>query len=84
MDLSQKIWLAWVNKLQQYGMADLVASLMEAGAPLAVIGAQAVYIGQPLLTSFWPRMNLAPLTELLENDASYRDFIGGLRKAGEA
>jgi hypothetical protein len=83
MDFSQSTWQTWTHKLQEYGLADLTASILEAGAPLAVLGAQAVYVSQPVLTAVWPRLDLNPLTHLLEEDASYRAFIGGLRKTGE-
>lgn len=83
MEFSQSTWQTWMRKIQETGLADLVASIMEAGAPLALLGAQAVYLSQPILTAFWPRINLNPIASLLEEESSYRAFIGGLRKAGE-
>lgn len=83
MDFSQSTWQTWINKLKEYGLADLAASILEAGAPLALLGAQAVYVSQPVLSAVWPRLDLNPLAHLLEENTNYRDFICGLRKTGE-
>ena len=50
MDANHHIWRVWANQLHMWGVNDLVATLLEALGPLTILGAQLVYIGQPLLT----------------------------------
>jgi hypothetical protein len=80
MDTTERIWHVWVMNLQRLGIQDLVASLLEAAGPLTTIGAQAVYLGQPLLNSFLPADHLQALAHMLEDNQQTRNFTTYLRE----
>lgn len=46
---SQTAWSQWAEALRRLKLDGLVAWLLEAGAPLTVLGAQALYMSQPFL-----------------------------------
>jgi hypothetical protein len=46
---SRADWSAWAESLRRMKMDGLASWLLEAGAPLTLLGAQALYIGQPFL-----------------------------------
>lgn len=46
---SNTAWSQWAETLRRYKMDGFVAWFLEAGAPLTVIGAQAIYLTQPFL-----------------------------------
>lgn len=51
MDSEQKTWQNWAQKLQRWGMNDLLASLLDGSAPIRTVIAQFVYMGAPLFAS---------------------------------
>jgi hypothetical protein len=57
-----------------------VASFLEAAGPLALIGAQVIYAGQPILRDFIPAAHLRALTIMLEDNTQRDAFINSLRK----
>lgn len=54
--------------------------MLEAMGPLSVLGAQAVYIGQPLLRLAFAGEYLEALTQLLEDNQRQRAFVSLLRE----
>lgn len=58
----------------------MVATVLEATGPLTVLGAQAVYIGQPLLRLAFAGEYLDALTNLLEDSKQQRAFVSLLRE----
>ena len=42
-------WSEWAESLRRFKLDVVAAWLLEAGGPLTVLGAQAVYLGQPFL-----------------------------------
>lgn len=42
-------WPRWAESLRRYKLDALAASLLEAGGPLNLLGAQALYFGVPFL-----------------------------------
>ena len=46
---SRADWSDWAESLRRMKLDGLASWLLEAGAPLTVLGAQALYIGQPFL-----------------------------------
>ena len=42
-------WSHWAETLRRFKLDGLASWLLEAGAPLTVLGAQALYISQPFL-----------------------------------
>lgn len=79
--MQRTYWSQWADFLRKWGMEGLVAWLLEAGAPLAPVGAQLLYAGQPLFGSF-TRGNLGALAGMLEDDNEAESFVAFLR--GEA
>ena len=46
---SRADWSHWAESLRRYNLDGLASWLLEAGAPLTLLGAQALYISQPFL-----------------------------------
>jgi len=46
---SRADWSHWAESLRSLKLDGLASWLLEAGAPLTLLGAQALYIGQPFL-----------------------------------
>jgi hypothetical protein len=63
-----------------WGVDDLTATLLEALGPLTTLGAQCVYLGQPLLSWGTPNGHLDALAHMLENSAETREFVDYLRE----
>ena len=77
--MSQEEWDRAIRYLYDRRLHHFTASLMEAAGPLTLLGAQAIYIGQPLLTLFLPRDQAQHLAGILENPAKCKSFIRALR-----
>jgi len=84
MDGDRHIWDIWARNLHRWGMEGLVSVLLESAGPLAIIGAQIVYIGQPLLSSTVPDEHLKALVRLLEDTQEARAFTHYLREAAQS
>ncbi len=72
---SRADWSHWAKSLRRFKLDGLASWLLEAGAPLTVLGAQALYISQPFLggkqwTSF---------AHMLEEDEEVQAFALYLR-----
>ena len=76
----QQIWEGWATRLQQLGMREFLASFLEASGPVNLIGAQLVYLGQPVLGSIFPNDKLNALANLLEEPGQTRAFVDLLRE----
>jgi len=81
MSSDQHIWRVWASILQRWGVEEWVASFLEATGPLAILGAQVVYISQPLLRHSIPEDHLDALARLLEDSTHIRAFVDFLREA---
>jgi hypothetical protein len=73
-------WPGWAEFLHRYGMEKLVAWALEAGGPLTVLGAQALYIGGPLLRPALTDMQRNALAGLLEDRDEALAFTAFLRE----
>jgi len=80
MDTNHHIWRVWTISLHRWGLQNLVASFLEAVGPLALIGAQVVYVGQPILDSIVPSGHLRALAGVLEDDSQRQAFVACLRE----
>ncbi len=80
MDFDQHIWQDWAINLHRWGLDHMVASVLESTGPLAILGAQVLYIGQPLLRLAFAGEDLDALTQLLEDDQKQRAFVSLLRE----
>lgn len=70
MKSSRKYWLRWAETLRRYQLHELIASLLEAGSPFALLGAQALYFGRGLIESD----QITALAETLEEEDEARAF----------
>ena len=80
MNSDQQIWQAWADKLHRWGLGDWVASLLEAAGPLTIIGAQLIYISQPLLNATMPDKHTETLLGILEEPERTKTFTEFLRE----
>jgi hypothetical protein len=74
-------WEVWIKTLRHWGMQFLVASLLEAAGPLTMLGAQFIYLSQPVLNGIMPGRQVDALATLLEDPAETRQFIVSLRES---
>ena len=72
---SRADWSQWVESLRRFKLDGLASWLLEAGAPLTVLGAQALYISQP----FTGGEKLKSLAHMLEEDEETQAFARYLR-----
>ena len=77
------IWQTWANRLKGWGLQDFAASFLEAAGPINLIGAQLVYVAQPLLGSVLPSEHLDSLASMLEEPGQTKAFISYLREVEE-
>ncbi|MBI4762121.1 MAG: hypothetical protein ACOYYF_11205 [Chloroflexota bacterium] len=75
---SRADWLAWAQTLRRFKLDGLALWLLEAGSPLALLGAQMLYAVQPLLGE----TQIRSLAQMLENEQETKTFVQYLR--GEA
>jgi hypothetical protein len=75
MDTNHHIWRVWANALHRWGIQNLVASLLEAAGPFSLIGAQVIYVGQPILNGILPADHLRAMTHMLEDDSQRDEFV---------
>ncbi len=74
MKSSREYWPRWAETLRRYQLHELTASLLEAGSPLAVLGAQALYFSRGLFEND----QLTALAVTLEEDDEARAFASFL------
>lgn len=72
---SNTAWSQWAETLRRYKMDGFVAWFLEAGAPLTVLGAQAIYLTQPFLGG----KQTSALAEMLEEEKETMRFVQLLR-----
>lgn len=73
------IWKSWADTIHRWGAQDVVATLLEALGPLNLVGAQFVYLGQPLLNLLLPEEQVNAFASLLDNPEETRAFTHLLR-----
>lgn len=74
MKSPREYWPRWAESLRRYQLHELTASFLEAGSPLVLLGAQALYFGRGLFEN----EQLTALAETLEEDAEVRAFASFL------
>jgi len=72
---SRPEWSHWAETLRRFKLDGLASWLFEAGAPLTILGAQALYIGQP----FFGGKGLGSFAQMLEEDEEVQAFARYLR-----
>jgi hypothetical protein len=81
MSADHPFWEIWTKTLRRWGIQALAASFLEAAGPLTMLGAQMVYLSQPVLSSIMPRGHLDALATMLDNPAETQQFIVFLRES---
>jgi hypothetical protein len=71
-------WSTWAESLRRLKLDGFAAWVLEAGGPLTILGAQALYMSQP----FFGGKQLHALAQMLEEDEETQAFARFLR-AGE-
>jgi hypothetical protein len=75
---SRADWSHWAESLRRFKLDGLASWLLEAGAPLTILGAQAIYLSQPFLGG--NRGNLwNSFAQLLEEENEVQAFACYLR-----
>jgi hypothetical protein len=72
---SRADWSHWAESLRRFKLDGLASWLLEAGAPLSVLGAQAIYISQP----FFGGKQWTLVAHMLEEDEEVQAFARYLR-----
>jgi hypothetical protein len=72
---SRADWSDWAESLRRMKLDGLASWLLEAGAPLTLLGAQALYIGQPFLGG----KQWNAFAHMLEEDDEVQAFARYLR-----
>lgn len=70
----------WADKLQQWGLANWMASFIEAAGPVNLIAAQLIYMSRPFVSGALPEEQWQALTEILEDSGEARSFAAFLRE----
>lgn len=68
-------WSTWAESLRRLKLDGIAAWLLEAGGPLTLLGAQALYMSQP----FAGGKQAASLARMLEEDEEAQAFARYLR-----
>jgi hypothetical protein len=80
MQTSRAYWPAWAERLQHWKLTAFAAWLLEAGAPLTLLGSQALYIARPFLGGD----QVEALGHILEEDEEVLALASYLRKEASA
>jgi hypothetical protein len=78
MKSPREYWPRWAESLRNYQLHQIAASFLEAGSPLALLGAQALYFGR----GFIENEQLTALAEMLEEEHEARAFASFLVQDG--
>ncbi len=78
MKSPREFWPRWAESLRRYQLNHLIASFLEAGSPLALLGAQAIYFSGGFVKSD----QLTALAETLEEETEARAFASFLVQEG--
>ena len=76
---NQYIWKDWADTIHRWGVGNLLATLLDATGPLNSIGAQVIYLGQPVLNTILPEDQVNAFANLLEDPEETRAFTSLLR-----
>jgi hypothetical protein len=73
-------WPEWAEFLRSHGLESMASWVLEAFGPLAVVGAQILHAGSPLINLPSSNKQVESLTSLLEDPAETRAFAAYLRE----
>lgn len=76
---NQKNREKWIDSLYKLRLQDLTVTFLEALGPMNLLGAQLVYLSQPVLSPFFPKDQSQDLAKILEDPSETALFIEALR-----
>ena len=79
MESDHDLQHVWTDRFHRWGIAEWSAVLLESAGPLTILGAQAIYLAQPLLNWFIPDKHLVFASDLLEEPDKLSQFINLLK-----
>jgi len=79
MQTPRPYWSDWASQLHRLKLDDFTAWLLEAGAPVALLGAQALFMARPFLGA-----QSEALARMFEEDEEVRAFVAYLRQESPA
>ncbi len=77
-----RFWSEWAEAIHRLGLGDFAAWFLDVSGPLSVLGAQLLYLGEPLLRPRFSHQQFDSLAELLEDDETMKAFSAYLRERG--
>ena len=72
---SRADWSHWAESLRRFKLDGLASWLLEAGAPLTLLGAQALFVSQPFVAG----EKIAAFAHMLEEETEAQAFARYLR-----
>ncbi len=69
----------WIETLYKLRLQNFIATFLEALGPVSILGAQLVYLSQPILSPFFSPDHSRELAKILEDPAETALFIKALR-----
>jgi hypothetical protein len=72
---SRADWSHWAESLRRFKLDGIASWLLEAGAPLTVLGAQALYVSEPFIGG----KQVSSFAQMLEEDEEAQAFARYLR-----
>jgi len=71
---SRADWSQWAESLRRFKLDGLASWLLEAGSPLTLLGAQALYISQPFVGGKQVE-SIAHMLEEQEETQAFADYL---------
>ncbi len=72
-------WGNWIDTLHKWRLRRITAAFIEALGPLSIVGAQVLYLGQPILSTFISSRTASDLASILEDPEKSQLFVQSLR-----
>lgn len=69
----------WIQALYKLRLQHLAAAFLEALGPINLLGAQLVYLSQPILSPFISQEQSRDFARILEDPSETKQFIKALR-----
>jgi hypothetical protein len=69
----------WIQALYKLRLQTFTAAFLEALGPVNLLGAQLVYLSQPILSPFISREESQDIARILEDPSETRNFVKALR-----
>lgn len=74
MKSSREYWPAWADTLRRYQLHEWASAVLEAGSPITLLGAQALYFSGGIFRN----EQITALAQTLEEDGEANDFASYL------